>query len=315
MMLRSSVLVLAFGSLLAGCGARPSTSKSPPVNLQGGKRDVSTDQHDGDEILVWVSQGERGPLHTFYLAADGALRVLKEREGATIVTSHGELTFKAEEKEVKLNGCEHVDGAPRTPSVGTVMNAMLLQSNGQVAQKIIDFYDGGFGAEPDIDELGHYVVLTGSIGPYLFIREGAYSFSCGVHGNASASAMVWDANAGKPIDFLPELADAEKLVAQAKEKLDEIDKDEGGPDEANEPGFAQFIPVYSEHGALRIDVQFARWACYACSDGEWSSYTRSAIVPTNWFPERMKTWAMPPVVVKEFAKTHPEWRIGGWSKR
>ncbi len=315
MMFRSSVLVLVLGSLLAGCGARASASASPTVNLQGGKRDVSSDHSDGNEILVWATQGENGPMRTFYLAGDGALRVLRESEGATVVTSHGDLTWKAEEKELNLNGCEHVDGSPRTPGKGTIMNATLVKSNGQVAQKVVDANDGGFGSEPDIDELNHFATLTGSIGPYLFIREGSYAYACGAHGNSTAASMVWDANAGKPVDLVPELANAEKLVATAKQKLDEVDGDEGGPEESNEPAFAQFIPVYSEHGALRIDVQFARWACYACSDGEWSSYTRSAIVPTNWFPERMKTWAMPPVVVKEFAKAHPEWRIGGWSKR
>lgn len=313
MMFRTAFFVLAFGSLLAGCGSR--RPASPTVNLQAGPRDVSPDNHDGNEILVWATGGENGPYRTFRLAADGALRILGESEGATIVTTHGELTWKTEEKQIKLNGCEHADGTPQTPSTGTAMNGTLVQSNGETAQKVVDFNDGGFGSEADIDELGHFVRLTGSVGPYLFIREGAYAFSCGVHGNSTASSMVWDADAGKPIDFLPELADAEKLVATAKQKLDEIDKDEGGPDDTNEPAFARFIPVYNEHGALRIDVQFARWACYACSDGEWSSYTRSATIPTNWLPERMKTWAMPPVVVKEFAKTHPDWQIGGWSKR
>lgn len=275
----------------------------------------SAEPLDGTEILVWATQGENGPMRTFYLAAEGGLRILRQFDGATIVTSHGELTWKTQEKELKLNGCAQADGSPRTPSKGVIMSATLVKSNGQVAQKVVEADDGGFGPNPDIDELGHFVTLTGSIGPYLFIREGSYAYTCGVHGNATAASMVWDANAGKPIDFLPELADAKKLVDTAQKKLDEIDQEQGGPENTDEPAFARFIPVYSEHGALRIDVQFVRWACYACSDGQWSSYTRSAIVPTNWFPERMKTWAIPPVVVKDFAKAHPDWQIGGWSKR
>lgn len=310
MMFRTGFFVLAFGSLLAGCGARP--SPSPTVNLLAGSRDVTADSHDGNEILVWATKGENGPVHTFHLAADGALRILSEREGATIVTSHGELTWKAEEKVLELDGCEHGDGAPRLPSKGSYVNTSLVRPDGSVAQKVVEFNDG---IDTDIDELNHSVSLVGSIGPYLFIREGAYSYACGAHGNVTAAAAIWDAENAKIITIESELPEKDKLAATAKKTLDEADEADAADSESNDAVVAQFSPIYGQRGALRLDVQMTRWACYACSDGEWSSYTRSVTLPTNWIPERMKAWVMPPVVVKDFAETHPEWQIGGWSKR
>jgi hypothetical protein len=35
-------------------------------------------------------------------------------------------------------------------------------------------------------------------------------------------------------------------------------------------------------------------ACRACSDGMWSTYTRSAVIPSGWFPERLAPFAAPP---------------------
>jgi hypothetical protein len=314
MMIRSFLPFFATFVFALGCSSRAPVS--PTVSLQSGPRVVPPDNRDRGEILLWVTKndpkGDTGQTRTYRLAAEGSLTVLGEQEGIILATTHGELTWKAEEKEVVLKGCEHYDGSPAVPSAGTITTANLVNSKGDLLQKIVDSNDAeGAGAE----ELQHHVTLLGSIGPYLFINETSYVFACGAHGNEMASAMVWDAEAGKAIDLWAELPNKDKLVDAAKRKLDEAEDDAPQGEEAAKPEPAQMVPVYGDRGALRLDAQFARWACYACGDHEWSSYTRSAVVPTEWIPERMRAWVTPPVVVKEFLEAHREWHLGGWSKR
>lgn len=294
-----------------GCSARPPVS--PTVNLQPGTRVVSPDNHDRGEILLWVTKDEGKQTRTYRLAAEGSLNVLGENEGIIITTTHGELTWRAQDKEIDLKGCEHFDGTPAVPSKGSIMTANLVNSKGEIVQKVVDSNDGDGG---EVEDLQHHVTLLGTIGPYLFVSEASYVYACGAHGGEMFAAMVWDAESGKTVDLWPELPGKDKLADIARRKIAEAEGEEVGQDEDSmkaEP--AQFWPVYGDRGALRLDAQFAQWACYACSDHQWSSYTRSMTVPTDWIPERMRTWVTPPVVVKEFLETHREWKLGGWSKR
>ncbi len=312
MMLRHIPLFCAASVFVMGCGARMPISTT--VSLQPGTRVVSPDNHDRGEILLWVTKNEGKQTRTFRLAVDGSLNVLGENDGIILTTTHGELTWQAQEKEVKLDGCEHYDGSPAVPNKGSIMIANLVNSKGDVLQKVVDSNDTNGGS---IDELQHHVTLLGTIGPYLFVSESSYMYACGAHGGEMASAMVWDAESGKAVDLWAELPGKDKLADIVKRKLAEAEGEDVAPeeDDSTKPEPAQFWPVYGDRGSLRLDAQFAQWACYVCSDHQWSSYTRSATVPTDWIPERMRTWVTPPVVVKEFLEAHREWKLGGWSKR
>jgi hypothetical protein len=311
MMIRHVLPLFAAFLFVMGCGSR--SAVSPTVNLQQGTRVVAPDKHDRGEILLWVTKAEGKQARTYRLAAEGSLEVLGEYEGIIITTTHGELTWQAREKEIDLKGCAHFDGTPAVPSKGSIMLANLVNSKGDVLQKVVDSSDS---EGEEIEDLQHHVELLGSIGPYLFIHESSYMYACGAHGGEMASAMVWDAESGKTVDLWPELPGKDKLADIAKRKIAEAEGEdvEQGEDSAK-PEPAQFWPVYGDRGALRLDAQFAQWACYVCSDHQWSSYTRSATVPTDWMPERMRTWVTPPVVVKEFLEAHRDWKLGGWSKR
>jgi hypothetical protein len=305
------VLVSIAALFSVGCSGRP--SMAPTVNLQSGVQARTSDSSDQGEILLWVHKAEGGQARTYRLAAEGSLNILGQHEGIVLATSQGELAWQAKENEINLSGCDHADGAPPAPSKGLAMTAHLLNKAGQVVQKIVE---PNLLAENDVDELQHHVNLIASIGPYLFIHESSYVYACGAHGNQMDAAMVWDAESGKTIDLWAQLPNKEKLATEAKRILDvEEDTVPTGDEQSADPEPAQFIPIYGDRGALRLDAQFARWACYACSDHEWSSYTRSAVVPTNWMPDKMRAWVTPPVVVKEFLEAHRDWRLGGWTKR
>lgn len=312
MMLRPLFLSSLVFALALGCGgSRPVT---PAVNLQSGARIAPTDNHaDEGEVLVWV-RNDAGKTKTFRLGAEEPLRVLGEQEGIAIVSSRGELIWQEQQKEVDLDGCEHFDGSPAMPTKGMITQVDLVTPGGKVEQKVVDSPERDGGA---IDDLQHNVNLLGSIGPYLFIHESSYMYACGAHGMTTAGAFVWDIEAGKAIDLLGEVPAKEKLGEQAKHLLEEGEQDPTGqPQEDSEkPEATQIAPMYGDKGALHLEVQFTRSACYMCGDGQWSSYTRSASVPAGWMPTRMRPWELPPVVVKEFLETHRDWQLGGWSKR
>lgn len=313
MNLRSLLSIGGLLIIMQGCTA--GVPVAPPVPLQSGARIASIDNADHGEILVWVTKEKDGgqQSRTFRLAAEGSLHVLGEYDGIRMATKHGELTWQALEKEVPLAGCEHYDGSPAVPTTGSITTVSMVNVTGDVVQKVI-------ASNPEegsqIDELEHHVSLLGSVGPYLFIHESSYRYACGAHGNQMSSATIWDAELGMPIEVDSELPGRDKLAEVAKNKLDEDEgTDPSRDEESAKPEPRQFLPVYGEHGVFRLDAQFARFACYTCSDGQWGSYTRSAVVPTDWVPERMRAWVTPPVAVREFLSAHREWRLGGWSKR
>jgi hypothetical protein len=125
---------------------------------------------------------------------------------------------------------------------------------------------------------------------------------------------MWDAEAGKPVEMLGDVPDKPGLAKRAVEKFGDDDPSIP-PEDKSSPELVQILPVYGPRGVLRLDAQLTRGDCYACSDGLWSSYSRSVMVETNWMPERFTSFATPPVAVKVFLERHPTFTLYGWSKK
>ncbi|MDI1447075.1 hypothetical protein [Polyangium sp. 6x1] len=303
---RPFALLAASIALASACGGnRPAVA--PAVDLAAGPRATPPEAERDGDVLVWGKQGDGRPM-TYRVADDG--HVLGEEPGIVIATSRGELVWREREAEIKLTGCG--EGGPlESLGPGTVTHAWLGPRDDQARQVVVDPGEDGDGA----GELSHRVELLGSVGPYLFVREDVFIFACGAHGNTAASFKLWDAEAGKEIDLMHHLPNKDALARSAESLLDEGDRD---PEEARQqedvPELVQILPVHGERGGLRIDAQFARADCYVCSDGLWSGYTRSAIVPSEWMPERFAPWSTPPVAVVKFLQSHPGFALGGWSR-
>ena len=218
-----------------------------------------------------------------------------------------------ETKSIELDGCNFEgDGVTPTKRAGTLMNVELRTPDGKTAQTVID---AGYSGSLDVEQMEHGVLLFGSIGSVLFFHETTFVYACGAHGNTTASFTMWDAEAGKPIEMLGDVPDKAALAKKAAELLDAADGEDSSAHEDDAlPELVQLEPAYGARGALRLDAQFMRAACYACSDGFWSSYSRSVGVETHWMPERFSAWAMPPVSVKVFLELHPGFALGGWSR-
>lgn len=308
--LATSIALLA---LIAGCAARPQSAL--PVSLEvppapaprSFESKGAVDAALGGPLLVWGRPGD-GPPTTWHLTEDGA--VIREEPGIVVATGRGEWRWEVREVEVKTSACDFGPGETREPGEGTASRAELVLRGTGVRQQVV--------APSDADGsnvLQHEAEAIGSIGPYLFIEERTYSDACGAHGFVGVGFIVWDADKGAIVDLLAEVSSVPALQREAEALLDEDEDDpEAARQEEDAPELVQVAPAYDARGALRLTAKLARSACYACGDGAWSSYTRSAVVPTKKAPERLAAWASPPPGMQSFLAQHPGVTLGGWSR-
>jgi len=310
MMIRTS-FALASAMVLFGCGARP--ADSPAVELRPGPTASPPDASGGDggEILLWGRTGD-APPRTYRLATDGTGRVIAEEEGIVIATSRGEWRWETRQLSVATKPCDWGNGPEGEAGTGSMTRASLrLRASGTEYQDVI------VPTAPDgVAEIEHIVTVNGSVGPVLFLEEGTYEYACGAHGGSVAEFHAWDVERGKAVDLLAQVPEVGALKVRAEKVFDDGDEDvEEARKEESLPEFVQLLPVYDARGRLGLDAQFTRFACYACSDGLWSSYTRSAVIPSGWLPEQLAPFAAPPEGVTAFLSAHRGFKLGGWSRR
>ncbi|WP_437482014.1 hypothetical protein WME75_40005 [Sorangium sp. So ce1014] len=261
----------------------------------------------GGVVLVWGSARDGAP-RTWHVAEGGA--VIREEPGIVVATRRGEWRWEVREEQVETSACELGLGGMREPGEGTAIRGELVLRGKSELQEVITPPDGD-----ESNEIHHTTALVGSVGPYLFIEERTYTDLCGAHGFEGVAFVVWDAEKRAAVDLLAEVPGVPALQSAAEVLLDQDEEDvEATRQERNAPELVQIAPAYNARGSLRLTAQLARAACYACSDGAWSSYSRSAVVPIVRTPARLAAWASPPPGVRAFLERTPGVRLGGWSR-
>jgi hypothetical protein len=165
------------------------------------------------------------------------------------------------------------------------------------------------------NEIDHSARLLASIGPYLFIEESTYAYTCGAHGSSEVRFTVWNVEEASTLDLLAELPDRDRLVAAGKNALDEGARSSGDVDvgsDDDQPTLTEILPRVGPHGRLEASALISVPSCYACTAGGWSSYTNSAPVPAE-LPARLRKLGPPPRAVQLFADAHPDLTIAGYS--
>ncbi|WP_437732775.1 hypothetical protein [Sorangium sp. So ce1335] len=298
-------------ALISGCAARPRPAPAATTEIQlapaprSPEAEAAGDAEAAGVVLVWGSTGD-GPQLTWHVAEGGA--VLREEPGIVVATRRGAWRWEARAKEVETAPCELWDGDTRAPGEGTATDAELVLHGGGERQAVISAPDQG-----ESNVFQHSAAVIGSVGPYLFIEERTYSDLCGAHGSESAAFTVWDAERGAVVDLVAEVSGVPSLQRAAEAMFDEEDPD-AERREQDPPQLVKVAPVYDARGALRLTAQLARSVCYACSDGAWSSYSRSATVPIPRGPGRLAAWVAPPPAVQAFLTQTPGVKLGGWSR-
>jgi hypothetical protein len=273
--------------------------------------------------VVWTRDAY-GMTATHWIAADPAgHRYVATRPGVLIAWNGVLWEWREEPQAVPLHDCADLDRGEAAPAVAEarVIHAAVRRP-GRPEQLVVGRAYEGFAAD-----LHHGVSLVASVGPYLFVEQNLYLYGCGAHGNLAHSAMVWDLRRGAavpPDRFVTgDLRGpaAEQLAAEAAAEEDGFDpflharrpRALGDDDRlvvADEVELVAVRPRY-DAAALRVAYLFTADACYACGDGDSSSYTRGTEVAAPRLPALLAPYATLPPPVASFVAASTEYTFGG----
>lgn len=307
-------LVLALG-LLGGCNTQKSTVETlEPVAKEEQVAPLSEPVVEKApapveaSFLVWA-RDTVGEARSYRLDDKGT--VLETVEGIVLQVDGNEWRWQ-EERLIQdgdiAKGCgegEASEGGDDGKSF--VTRATIARTDGELSQLIVDPETG----EQEAGDFEHEVSLIRSIGPLLFIRQATHVYGCGAHGNLGASAFVWDISKNAEVELRTELGKLGSLKREAEELMASDDDPIASEDE--EVTLAELFPSFTPQGDIELRLRFTGFACYACSDGEWSSYTKSVLLPSPKLPKTLAAHGQAPEAVRAFIAKHPELELGGWS--
>jgi hypothetical protein len=253
--------------------------------------------------LVWATTAEDAPASTYALDDDGA--PLSRKDGIRIWASGTEWTCAVSEVPVPTRDCE--EGAARPAQEGRGVRVRLIPADhSRQALEIV--------APPpeQANELQQSARLLASVGPYVFVEESTFTYTCGAHGNTGVSFAVWSLDDGRAVDLLSELPDRKHLLASGKRAIDALPDAVDFSRPEDPPAVTELLPRVGAHGRLEASALVTVASCYACTGGGWSSYTVSTQVPVT-LPWRLRGVGPPPRAVGLFADAHPGLTVGGYS--
>lgn len=233
--------------------------------------------------------------------------------------------WREEAEEVETTPCQNDDetgaeaSAAVPPPAGSGMHATLAR---------IDAARTDVPGLPDVvevvpvatgdgaQELEQHVELVATVGPYLFVRESTYAYTCGAHGNVGFSFTVWDAerHANVGVGLADGAVESEERALASKALAADDDVSAFAENGELEVELTEIVPTYGQEAQLSLAMQFTAPSCYACSDGAWSSYSKSTKRLAPIIPDALRAWAVAPDGVRAFARAHPELAVGGWSE-
>jgi hypothetical protein len=270
--------------------------------------------------LVWTKR--RGnPPQTWTIDRTGA--VIARDDGVRIAANGKVWAWREAPREIGTKACPRYDDngnelpADETPPLGSGLRATLERVDGGEAIEIVPVANGE-GAQ----DIRQSVELVATVGPYLFVRDATYVYACGAHGNVGVGFRVWDVERGavvwdasdevsSPFVHGPIENDARaQAVGSLAADEDVVAFAENGAIQAS---LTEILPSYSAGAELRVVLQFTAPTCYACSDGDWSSYSRSSRQTTRSIPQMLRAWTTAPPAIRAFVDAHPDLVVGGWS--
>lgn len=261
---------------------------------------------DAPTMFVW-GRDRQGAAWTYQVQPDG--RSETRLEGIHLSTRAGTFAWVTQTLDVETEPCDLSLGS-RHPAQGGTVTRGLLVGPGQKEQVVVD--PPSSCNEHCPNELRHEVHPVASLGPYLFVEESQYAYACGAHGSTTMGFLVWDIEHGRPVDVVSTLPKARELRAQAAARFAADEKELGGPFGEGPPSITEIVPVVEDH-RLGFEAQLTIDTCYACSDGKWSSYTRSVRVRTPP-PPLFAQHAELPDTVAAFLARHPDLTLGGFTE-
>ncbi len=303
-------LVRTMGFLVLACCSGVDVARSRDVAPVRPAPLVATSSSEV-RALAWVRDPEGQPT-TYHLDASG--KVVARTRGVLLASTRGPYTWQTQKIPVLTAACPVLDEEGRETGreerqEGHATSASLVRSGGGETQTILDGDDEGPDQDPGspLREFTHDVTLVAQVGPYLFLHMDRSMFPCAApHGGTSSESLVWNIETGKRADLTGSLGGIAEAHARAVSTL--AAKDELGLLGPRSVKLTELLPSF-EAGQLRMGAQLTGPACFVCSDGRWSSYTRSTVEPIA-MPGELLAQASEPVAL--FSRAHPELPLRGF---
>ncbi|MBV9947692.1 MAG: hypothetical protein JOZ69_12635 [Myxococcales bacterium] len=323
------VLTLAAWSLAGSACAAP-TVLTAPAELQTTRAaEAGPAPAARPRTLAWTAGwAGRAPV-TYVLDDDGVVRT--ELPGIRIAAADTEWTWQEVVVPIRTSPCDGITQDAPGEGHGTAVRLVPPDATREALVIVRPPTPEGE------NEIRHDARLLASVGPYLFIEESTYTYTCGAHGTSAVRFRVWNVDERRTLDLLSELPQRERLIAKAKTVLDDElagppdgegnrkDRPGGmrpggtgeGPDgelarDEDPPTITELLPKIGAHGRLEASVLVTIPSCFACTSGGWSSYTSSTPVASD-LPERIRRLGPVPAALQRFADRHPALSIGGYS--
>ena len=254
--------ILLTASLMLACGTQTEIEpKEQPLE--------PTSEH----YLVWWGVEEGGYSTALVRARNEDPEVLAEGSGLFIAA--GESIWSWEER---TQSSAQIDCACQMEARGEgdesdcsvsrdVVSAELLEVDGSRsidAFPVQEEYEGEVEPNPNV---------LGSTGPILMSADCHYGYFCGAHGSVECQYKAWNLATGESVtadQIVRPLSQADQVGLLNEEPRDELVT----PDTLI--GLVEVRPRWGDSGDVRLEALYAASACYACTDGEWSSYTIAA---------------------------------------
>lgn len=291
--------------LLVACGGSDDVVSSPSPAPNGA-------------WLVWSTDGDRS--ETVWIDANGA--EVARKEGVHLAA--GAHVWRIERHEGRVTGldCDCVGRAD--PSMTTTPDACKTAVPTQVVTAVdllsTEHFDlvtapTAVAALDGESSPGVAATIVSTVGPYVFLETSGYSYGCGAaHGNGWVGYEVIDATTAAR-SVVEVVTPAEASAIKTTEAAGTLARQQAAEGAAFDPQtftLTEVRPRWQADGKLVAEAQLTWDACYACSDGLWGSYSRSARIPTR-VPERLLPHATTPAPVLAWWSAHPPPLTGGWS--
>ncbi len=269
--------------------------------------------------LVWklpeeVKKGSSPGSETQWI--DGSGRVLRRSKTKDLISVIGDAvyTVRIEKRKVKVANWANVNRQSFDPQPELIdaeepeLLVVKTEPDGKKTETIIVKAEGDKGAEKESK-----IDVLGLVGTWLFAVSSTYYYGGGAHGGMAYSMIVCNVETGKTTapatKLLTDQEYASLMKALGKKAVKAINDEM--ITSADGLNLTKMRPIVN-NDELGIEVLLTGGTCYACSDGLWDSYTRSAALVSPVCPGRLAPYrAISPAVLAWWKaskqKGYPSW--------
>lgn len=304
---RLIMLTVALSLALSGCASSNSGSEQRPQPIT----------QSAPHFLVWWSVEEGGFATALVRQDADQSRVVAEAEGLFIATESGIWTW--EETPLEITQVDCACAMERGLSDPAAIESCEVSREVSRTELVQLDGEGRFIVSAEPEELeGEYEAQahpTASSSGIVTVTECSYIYACGAaHGSTNCQFSAFDLDRGRALeaaDLVEPLSVADQIALLNSQSDEPVE-------EETLVGLVEAEPSWSETGEVSFVATYAAATCYACSDGEWSSYTFTAshagatpIVELEPAPEAVvQTWALAagtsPTSARGWSRVNPD---------